>query len=447
MLTVQKIATALQQPYAGPDFAVAHTVTDSRRVGEHTLFAAIVGQRVNGHTFVPALDAQFHQVVFLGTEPAPEGLKNPYFQVPDIQVALGQLAKAHLETESANIVAVTGSVGKTTTKNFILAALAPVMQVSGTKGNMNNELGVPLTGLAVHGEDRAAVIEMGMRGLGQINYLTQFIAPHIAVITNIGVAHLELLKTRENIAAAKLELVDGLRPGGKALLNGDEPLLYGARPQQDCVYFGKSAHNQYRATHIQGNRFTLCYPGGQLDMTLQVEGEHQVMNALAAFGVGHLLGVEPALLQQGIQGFTGDGTRQFTETVGGITVIDDSYNASPDSMEAALRVLAQKPGRRIAVLGDMLELGEYTQEGHRKVGALCGELHIDGVIAVGNAATALYEALPPRIQKVHTLYKEDLPALLDQMVRTGDTVLFKASNSMGFAAVAKEFKERLTNKE
>ncbi|MBQ7936700.1 MAG: UDP-N-acetylmuramoyl-tripeptide--D-alanyl-D-alanine ligase [Clostridia bacterium] len=443
MLTVQTIAKALNMEYTGKDFQVVKTVTDSRLAGEGCLFAAIVGERVDGHSFIADLDDRFESMVFLGTHPKPADLRNPYFQVEDIQKALGLLAKAHLAALPAKVVAVTGSVGKTTTKNFILSALAPAMQVSGTKGNQNNELGVPLTGLAVAETDQAAVVEMGMRGLGQITYLTQFITPDIAVITNIGVAHLELLKSRENIAKAKLELADALPKGGKALMNGDEPLLYQARPEKECYYFGKESHNDYRAEKIEGNGFTLYYPGGCLEVTLQVEGEHQVMNALAAFGVGHLLGVDPNLLKEGIEQFTGDGTRQFTETVGGVTVIDDSYNASPDSMRAALKVLAGKGGRKVAVLGDMLELGSYEEEGHRQVGAFCGELGIDVVLAAGAAAKTLYEALPEQMVKFYTPHKEDLDSLLEQVIRPGDTVLFKASNSMGFRAFAEGLKERM----
>lgn len=443
MLTVQTIAKALNKAAPAEDFAVHKTVTDSRQAEENCLFAAIVGERVDGHTFIPQLDEKWEHMVFLGTAPAPEGLRNPYFQVEDIQVALGLLAKAHLASMEAVKIAVTGSVGKTTTKNFILSALAPAIQVSGTKGNQNNELGVPLTALAVEEQDRAAVIEMGMRGLGQIQYLTQFITPDLAVITNIGVAHLELLGTRENIAKAKLELADALPAGGRALMNGDEPLLYGARPQKECYYFGLSAHNDYRAEEIEGNRFTLCYPQGALKIALQVEGEHQVMNALAAFGVGHLLGIDPALLKEGIESFAGDGTRQFTETVGGVTVIDDSYNASPDSMRAALKVLAAKEGRKVAVLADMLELGTYEEEGHRQVGLLCKELNLDAVIAVGTAAKTLYDVLPKEMEKYHLAKGEELPALLEKVIRTGDTVLFKGSNSMGLRTYALWLKERM----
>lgn len=443
MLSVYTIAKALNKPLPAVDRPLTRVVTDSRQAGEGCLFAAIAGERVNGHSFIPQLDQSYENMAFLGTEPQPENLRNPYFQVEDIRFALGLLAKAHLGSCSAKIIGVTGSVGKTTTKNFILSALAPALKVSGTKGNMNNELGVPLTGLAVADTDQAAVVEMGMRGLGQIDYLTQFITPDIAVVTNIGVAHLELLKTRENIAKAKLELVDALCEGGKALLNGDEPLLYGARPQKNCTYFGLSAHNDYRAEKIDQNRFTLCYPGGSLEIALQTEGEHQIMNALAAFGVGHLLGVNPQLLKEGLEQFAGDGTRQFTETVGGVTVIDDSYNASPDSMRAALKVLASKEGRRVAVLGDMFELGSYEEEGHRQVGAFCGEIGIDVVIAVGNAAKTLYDALPSKMVKFYTAEKDRLPGLLDEVIKVGDTVLFKASNSMGFRAYADGFKERM----
>lgn len=443
MLSVQTVAKALNKPAPEVDFPLSKVVTDSRQGGEGCLFAAIAGERVNGHSFIPQLDQAFEKMVFLGTEPCPAGLRNPYFQVEDIRYALGLLAKEHLSSCQAKVIGVTGSVGKTTTKNFILSALSPALRVSGTKGNMNNELGVPLTGLAVSDTDEAAVVEMGMRGLGQIEYLTQFITPHIAVVTNIGVAHLELLNSRENIAKAKLELVDALGAGGKALLNGDEPLLYGARPQKDCRYFGFGAHNDYRAENIQRNRFTLCYPEGSLEITLKTEGEHQIMNALAAFGAGHLLGVEPRLLKEGLEDYISDGTRQFIEMVGGVTVIDDSYNASPDSMRAALKVLAAKEGRRVAVLGDMFELGSYEEEGHRQVGAFCGELGLDMVIAAGKAAKILYDALPASMEKYYTADKENLPALLATLIKDGDTVLFKASNSMGFRAYADGLKERM----
>ncbi len=446
MLTVKTVAKALNMAPPQEDFPLGKVVTDSRCGEEGCLFVAIKGERVDGHSFVPALDAQFEKIAFLGTASCPQGVKHPYFQVENIEIALGLLAKAHLNTLSTKIIGVTGSVGKTTTKNFILSALAPSMEVSGTKGNMNNELGVPLTGLAVRESDAAAVVEMGMRGLGQIDYLTRFITPDLAVVTNIGVAHLELLKSRENIAKAKLELVDALPQGGVALLNGDEPLLYGARPEKNCFYFGKDPHNDYRAEDIEGNSFTLCYPQGAMKITLQVEGEHQIMNALAAFGVGHLLGADPALLKEGLQQFSGDGTRQFTETVGGVTIIDDTYNASPDSMAAALKVLAGRKGRKIAVLGDMLELGAYEQEGHRKVGLLCGELGIDGVLVAGTAARTLYDALPSSVLKFYTPHREELPALLEQVLLPGDTVLFKASNSMGFKAYADGLKERMRTK-
>lgn len=442
MLSVKTIAKALGRSYSGKDFIIEQTVTDSRLAKENCIFAAICGERVDGHSFIPTLDEKTENIVFLGTAPAPEGLKNPYFKVEDIQVALGLLAKEHLMALDAVKIGVTGSVGKTTTKNFILSALAPSMQISGTKGNQNNELGVPLTALAVTEKDQAAVIEMGMRGLGQIRYLTQFIVPDLAVVTNIGVAHLELLGTRENIAKAKLEMVDALSTEGKALLNGDEPLLYRAREDKNCFYFGLLSHNHYRAEKIEGNTFLLCYPGGEIQIALQVEGEHQIMNALAAFGTGHLLGCDPILLKEGIEAFCGDGTRQFIEKVGSITIIDDSYNASPDSMKAALSVLSSHQGRKVAVLGDMKELGSFEQEGHRLVGALCNQLAIDAVIAVGDAVKDLYDSLEEKVEKYHISCAQ-LPATLEQVIKAGDIVLFKASNSMGLHTYCEGLKERM----
>ncbi len=445
MLNVSTIAVALNCVYDGPDFEVHTYVTDSRKVQKGCLFAAIKGERVDGHSFIPALDQAYENIVFLVSERPEKELRNPCFVVEDVREGLGFIAKAHLMQLEAKIIGVTGSVGKTTTKNFILSALNAAIKASGTAGNMNNELGVPLTALAVSEQDRAAVVEMGMRGLGQIEYLTQFVRPDIAVITNIGVAHLELLKSRANIARAKLELVDALEENGIALLNGDEPLLYQARADKKCLYFGFSAHNDYRAENIDGTTFDLHYPDGVLSITLQPEGEHQIMNALAAFGVGHLLGIDPALLKQGLEAFEGDGRRMFTETVGNITVIDDSYNASPDSMAAALKVLAAKSGRRVAVLGDMLELGSFEQQGHRQVGALCGELKIDAVVAIGTLAKEIYKALPDEMEKYYVPDRaEALDAIL-QAVSAGDTVLFKASNSMNFQQLANSLKERMKN--
>ena len=438
MLTFYEIAAALQAPVSGADFSVTAVVTDSRKATAGCLFAALEGERVDGHSFISQLDQQFSPMLFIGTKPMQT--KNPYILVSDVRKALGLVAKAYLATLPAKVIGVTGSVGKTTTKNFILSALQPAMQVSGTAGNMNNELGVPLTALAVRPEDRAAVIEMGMRGLGQIEYLTRFITPDVAVITNIGVAHLELLGTRENIARAKLELVDALQ-GGTALLNGDEPLLRNCTAKP-CRYFGLSEGNDYRAVGIIGSTFTLCYPEGELPVTLQVAGEHQIMNALAAFGVGHILGVEPALLKEGLESFCGDGRRQFTETVGGVTVIDDTYNASPDSMRAALKVLACAKGRKIAVLGDMLELGSYEEEGHRAVGRICAELGIDTVVAVGQRAALIHEAAEGTERYYVSTREEALP-LLEKLVCKGDTLLFKASNSMGFDRLANGLKERM----
>ncbi len=442
MLSLVKIAKRLNQPLPSADYPICEIVTDSRKVGEHTLFAALAGERVDAHDFIPALDAQFQEIAFLVSRLPKKPTKNPCYLVEDVREALGWLAKEHLREMQARIVCVTGSVGKTTTKNFILSALAPAMQVSGTLGNMNNELGVPLTALAVSESDCAAVVEMGMRGLGQIRYLTQFVQPDVAVVTNIGVAHLELLKTRENIARAKLELVDALPQKGLALLNGDEPLLYGARNEKNCLYFGLSAHNDYRAVEIEGSSFTVCYPNGTLRLTLQVEGEHQIMNALAAFGVGHILGIEPVLLKDGIESFNGDGRRMFTEVVGGITVIDDSYNAAPDSMAASLRVLAGKAGRRVAVLGDMLELGGYEEEGHRNMGVLCGELGIDAVVCIGTRAKLIYDALPPQTEKYY-FWDRASAELPKNLVQSGDAILFKASNALNFTALAQVLKERI----
>ena len=233
-LRVQQIAQCLGIEYFGRDYLLTGFSWDSREMQNGMLFAAIVGERNNGHDYIRQLDNAFGEIVFLTTQPLDFKPRNPVFQVESVEVALSMLAREHLKGVTARIVGVTGSVGKTTTKNFILSALAPGIKASGTKGNQNNELGIPATALNVAENDRAAVVEMGMRGLGQIADAARYVQPDLAVITNIGVSHLELLGSRENIAAAKLEMVDALKKDGVALLNGDEPLLYGARPEKTC---------------------------------------------------------------------------------------------------------------------------------------------------------------------------------------------------------------------
>lgn len=444
-LTVQKIAKALAQEYTGRDFQIDQVVIDSRMVKNYTVFAAIVGEKNDGHSYIADLDRQYENLLFIGTKPLEKALRNPYFQVEDIRTALGLLAKAHLAELDAKVIAVTGSVGKTTTKNFLLAAFSACTKACATKGNQNNELGVPLTALSVSEEDRAAIVEMGMRGLGQITYLTDFVRPDVAVVTNVGVAHMELLGSRENIARAKLELVDTMKESGIGLLNGDEPLLYQQRPEKRIVYFGFAGHNDYRAEDVKDTSFTLVYPEGRLPVTLQVEGEHQIMNALAAFGAGHLMGYPPELLVKGLESYCGDGRRWFIEEVAGVTVIDDSYNASPDSMAAALKVLAKKPARRVAVLGDMLELGALEEQGHRRVGSLCKELKMDLLITFGKASEWINKEAGA-VEKYHLTDRSELVPLLEKQLKAGDTVLFKASNSMDFQSVAKELKERMGKK-
>ena len=442
-LTYKEIAAALRIPFGGVEQSLSFFTWDSREMRDHALFAALKGERVNGASFIPALDVQYKNIAFLTEEPLDFVPRNPVFRVGDIKNALAVLAGVQVKKRSAKIIGVTGSVGKTTTKDFIVSALSACFSVSGTVGNQNNELGIPNTVFSIREEDRAAVIEMGMRGPGQIRAIAAQVPPDLAVITNIGVAHLELLGSRENIARAKLEMVDALRPGGQALLNGDEPLLRGARPDRDCYYFGFSDNNDYYATDRRGTSFILHYPGGELPVSLQVEGEHQVMNALAAFGAGHLLGCDPALLGKGLEAFRGDGRRMFTEQAGGITVIDDSYNAAPDSMRAALTVLASKPGRRAAVLGDMLELGAYEEEGHRMVGRICADLALDAVYTAGERAALIDRSLPETMEHRHFEKAEEILPILEKALRPGDAVLFKASNAMNFHALAAAFKERM----
>ncbi len=470
---------------------VRHICTDSREVDGDTLFCAIRGERVDGHSFLPAV-SKAGCVAFLCEQlPIDWALERPRslgrfaaVVVYDTVAALCQLAAARREAELPRLfsVAVTGSVGKTTTKEMLSGVLAgPGLYKKA--GNFNSTIGLPLSVMEIPPEARTAILEMGMSGRGEIAAMSRALRPQIAIITNVGSSHLQQLGTRENIAAAKLEIMQGLPPGGTLLINGDEPLLraLGAdlpvrnRPSLPRgvrvlrLTLSGEPGADYAATHIGsyrgGSAFDLVTPQGTLrDLWIPEPGVHLVWAAAFAAIVGLLTGRSEQEIREGLAAYRPDGLRQTVEEVGGITLIRDYYNAAPESTVAALTVLTtlgrQRGGRLLALLGDMRELGEGTPELHRRVGERAVDLGVDHLITVGPLAWLMGERARVRgtegqgpratvesfVTDRHEVTDADCEAMaarLAELLREGDTLLIKGSRALRLERVAHRLTERL----
>lgn len=415
--------------FAHLSFSGVHFDTRSLRAGQ--LFVAVIGAR-DGHDY--AADALAKgAVAVLASKPLPPNV--PAIYVADTVRAMQDIARCYRRTLSCRCVGVTGSVGKTTTKEMIAAVLQCGLRTAKTEGNFNNGMGLPLTVLDIAPDCQAAVLEMGMNHFGEIALLTRIAQPDIAVITNIGTAHIEYLGSQEGILRAKLEILEGLRQGGRLLVNGDDALLRRAAAEHNALTFGFGEGCAIRAekllTDAEGMRFEVSAFGQRFPVFLPLRGTHHITDALAAVGVGLLCGLTPPQIVEGLRGFRNTGMRQRIFELGGVTVIEDCYNAGPESMQAALRVLAEYDGRRIAVLGGMLELGDFAAEQHRKIGtaaAAAAELlfaygtHSAEYVEAARASGIAYaEAFPTH---------EALADALRSILRQGDVLLIKGSRGM-----------------
>ncbi|HEY6549056.1 MAG TPA: UDP-N-acetylmuramoyl-tripeptide--D-alanyl-D-alanine ligase, partial [Vicinamibacteria bacterium] len=360
--------------------------------------------------------------------------------------ALSDLARQRRTLFDAPVVAVTGSAGKTTTKDLAAAILATRGPVLKTEGNLNNQYGLPLSLLRLAPEHRAAVLELGMSGFGELRALSGVAAPDLAVITNVGSAHLEAFGSADEVAKAKAEILEGLRPEGRAVLNGDDPRVrrIGEAFPGPVLWFGRDRRHQvsgenWRGTAF-GGRFDLVIAGEKTDVALPLPGPHFMLNFLAAAAVGHALGVAPAAMAEAVAGFTpGKHRSQVKRLVGNVVLIDDCYNSSPEALDAALLALSLAGGeRRVAVLGDMLELGPAAAEIHRRRGQEHAS-RIELLATVGPLGREIAEGatragLP--LGAVHLF--EDAAAAAAQLpalVQPGDAVLVKASRGMKLEAV------------
>ena len=426
----------------------AHGISiDSRTAKPGHAFFALRGENFDGHRFVAA--AEKAGCVFAVVEYIPENCTLPCILVNDTTKALGCFARSYKKLFPTVTLAVTGSVGKTTTKQFIFSVLDTKYHTNVTKGNFNNEIGLPLTLLNMNADHRALLLEMGMNHKGEISYLSRLAEPDIAVITNIGSAHLENLGSREGIRNAKMEIIDGMHPGGILILNADEPLLAGAEAAGlTKIYIGVQNENaSYRADRIRMNDdhmlFDVLMHGFRImqDVRVNVVGRHNIHNALTAAVCGMLLGISEEDIRRGLLNFVPADMRQSVTEKNGVTVIEDCYNASPESMRAGLDVLCHtakvKDRRPIAVLGDMKELGTCSGEAHLGVGRYAAQCGISRLITFGSAAAeiakgAVENGMSPGDVLIieNTEDAEGAAKLIRTVLQKNDVVLFKASRAV-----------------
>ncbi len=433
MFTASDIAGICEGRVIGFSDAFAESiVTDSRKINSGDLFVALKGENFDGNDFAEKAFSCGAEICLLSREcSVPEG--KAAVLVEDTGIALMKIAAHHRKAMGTKILAITGSVGKTTTKEMCACALSEGFFVHKTSGNFNNEIGMPLTLLNLKKEHTAAVIEMGMSNFGEIERLSQTCRPDVALITNIGVSHIENLKSQENILKAKLEILSGLSKGATLILNGDDPFLKTVKADGfKILTYGFSEGCDIRGEIISQNTVSVL---GQ-KITLSVEGEHNLLNALGAMAAAAAFGIEPMKAAAGIEKFKTDERRQsITKSPKGFYVIADYYNASPQSVEAALKTLSLKEGRKIAVLGDMLELGLISEESHKKSGILAAELECDMLLTYGEQSINTYNAAKDKIFSKHFDDKEELSGFLLTEAREGDFILIKGSRGMKMETV------------
>ncbi len=433
-MTIAQAAKALgiQVDFTGEYNSVC---TDTRDFTPGCLFVALKGENFDGHSFAAQAMELGAAAVLCERDCGCE----KQLLVRDTREGLLALAAYYRSRFPLQLVALTGSVGKTTTKEMCACVLEAKYKTLKTEGNFNNEIGMPMTVFRLDESYDVAVLEMGMSDFGEISRLSRAAKPTLAILTNIGISHIEKLGSKEGILRAKLEILEGLAPDAPVVLNADDPLLAGAAIMGHPVYtYGiDNPHCRFKAYGLQaageGVRFVLDYGVGEQPVTLPTAGRHNVYNALAAFAAGFLLGVDPEQAAKALLQYRPAGRRQLVRDVKGITFIEDCYNASPDSQRAALSVLREsKATRRIAVLGDMLELGAFTRQAHEEVGREAARQSVDILLTVGEHSSLTAEcAKKDGLAKVeHFTDKEALAARLTELLTPGDAVLFKASNGM-----------------
>ena len=431
----------VEEKYADVEFFGANNDTRVLKPGQ--LFIVLRGAR-DGHDFIPAAMEKGAAAVLCTRKVG----DYPAIYVDDPRRALGDIAREELKRIKARVVAVTGSVGKSTTKEMIASVLSSTFKVSRTPANHNNDIGMPMAILAMPLDTEVAVLEMGMNHFREIAYLSDIAHPDVSVIINIGTMHIEFLGSQIGIRQAKMEIVEGMTPNGMLLLNGDDTLLrcLDHKPAQRITYFGASEGCDVQAFDVRqdGDKLRFRVEAGKLSfpVELNLEGEHYVADAMAAITVGLKLAVPSERIVERLAEFRNMSGRQEIFQAGEYTIIKDCYNAGPESMAAALGVLGNRSGRRIAVLGDMLELGDCSQAEHYKVGRIAAE-KADMVFAYGPFAGRVIDGtitggMPETMGRAFES-REEMAKALKRAVKPGDVLLFKASRGMHLELVLEAF--------
>lgn len=425
-------------------------VIDSRQIIPGGVFIATVGERVDGHSFIPQMAEKGALGVVCEKEPKDCGV--PYILVKDSFQALKDIAEFYRQQLTIPIVGITGSVGKTSTKEMIASVLGEGFEVLKTEGNFNNEIGLPLTILRIREEHQVAVVEMGISDFGEMHRLSKIAKPDICVMTNIGQCHLENLGTREGILKAKSEIFDYMNPKGSIIVNGDDDMLQRVttKAESKLIRFGMNPTNEGYASDVMnkgllGSEATIHMGLEVFPVEIPLPGAHMVYNALAAAAVGKCLGLTKEQIRAGIAGVQSVGGRSNVMALENYTVIDDCYNANPVSMKAAIDLLVTALGRKVAVLGDMFELGDGECELHREVGEYAAEKGIDVIICTGTLSKHMYEGAAgfgreglQAAQKKEVYYFETRDEMLKELsgiLMRGDNILVKASHGMHFEQV------------
>lgn len=438
-LALSEVALATGGQLHGEDRRFSSVSTDSRRVSDQALFVALQGERFDGNDYVGAAAEGGARAALVSREPTTD---IPHVLVGDSRFALGQVAALNRQAFDGPLVAITGSSGKTSCKEMLTAIFARAGSVLATEGNLNNEIGVPLTLLRLAPEHEYAVIEMGASALGDIRYLCDFAHPTVSVLTNAQSAHLEGFGSLENVARTKGEIYEALRADGTAVINFDDGFCelwqtMAADKQRLFFSIDNSAADVYardlRESLLEGQHFTLVSPAGEIDMSLPLLGRHMVGNALAAAAAALAVGVSLDVIRQGLADVRPVQGRLFVRQSDGVLVIDDSYNANPGSVRAAIDVLKSSSGRRHLVLGHMAELGERAEQEHRDIAAYASESGICRLWLVGAYAPAMAAEFGEAAEVFES--REALGAALLQQVAEGDVLLVKGSRSAGMEQV------------
>lgn len=448
-ITVKELTEALDGILlCGEETAEIATLSfDSRQIGSRTLYVPLPGERVDGHQFIQSA-FQNGAAATLTVRGEIVDAAKPHIQVADAREALQKAAACLRRKKTLPIVGITGSVGKTTTRSLVAEALSAERKVFQTKGNLNSQLGVPVM-ISEIAEEEIAVLEMGMSEFGEMERLTRMVQPDMAVITCIGVAHISQLGSQENICKEKMAITLGMKPDAVLLLNGDDKLLraHKASVKNPVLLYGTTPDCDFYAENIriiEGKaRFQAVCQGEQAEVTLAMPGIHNVLNALAALAVCRLNGVSLEKAAKKLEAFGGIKMRQQVYITDKYTVIDDTYNANPDSMKAGIRVLMELPkeGRKVAVLGDMLELGEEERMYHEEIGRFAAASGVDLLLTVGNLTPYMEQAALAEgkgIRVKHFENNKQVSEYLKTLLLPEDVVLLKGSRGMALNQVSDE---------